>query len=33
VRRLITPYRLSDDEFAFVFYAAFEPYPDKRSFL
>ncbi|WP_420565525.1 hypothetical protein [Thalassobaculum sp.] len=30
VRRLITPYRISDREYAFIFYAFFEPYPDKR---
>lgn len=33
VRRLITPYSISEREFAFVFYAAFDPYPDKRKYL
>ncbi len=30
VRRLITPYRISAREYAFIFYAYFEPYPEKR---
>lgn len=29
VRRLITPYRISKTEYAFVFFAEFEPYPDQ----
>ncbi|MCR9070087.1 MAG: hypothetical protein NXI18_00045 [Alphaproteobacteria bacterium] len=33
VRRLITPYRISRREYAFVFYAEFEPYPEKRKYL
>lgn len=33
VRRLITPYRIDEREYAFIFYAAFEPYPDKRKYL
>jgi hypothetical protein len=33
VRRLIAPYRISDREYAFVFYAVFEPYPEKRRYL
>lgn len=33
VRRLITPYRISAREYAFVFYASFEPYPEKRKYL
>jgi hypothetical protein len=31
VRRVITPYRLSEREYAFVFCAVFEAYPEKRS--
>ena len=33
VLRLITPYRISAREYAFVFYAHFEPYPEKRPHL
>ena len=33
VFRLITPYRISAREYAFVFYAHFEPYPEKRPHL
>lgn len=33
VRRLITPYRISAREYAFIFCAFFEPYPEKRSRL
>lgn len=33
VQRLITPYRISPREYAFLFYAHFEPYPNKRARL
>lgn len=33
VRRLITPYRISPREYAFVFHAVFEPKPEKRTRL
>ncbi|MDF1792994.1 MAG: hypothetical protein P1U88_13840 [Thalassobaculaceae bacterium] len=33
VRRLITPYRITAREYAFIFYAVFEPYREKRKYL